>query len=84
MNKTVDHMLDFNYKTYILSEENYENETTYHGFSKVHFGFHEKCTFGVQWIFFQIVGNVLLVGLIQFDRWGGDPLKRRITDQVSL
>ena len=29
-------------------------------------------------------GNGLLLGLIQFDRLGGDPLKRRILDQVSF
>lgn len=84
MNETVDHMLDCNFKSYILHEENYQDEITYHGFSKVDFGFHEKCTFGVQWILFQTVGNILLVGLIQFDREGGDPLKRRITDQVRI
>ena len=84
MNETVDHMLDFNFDSYILCEENYQDEITYLGFSKVNFGFHEKFTFGVQWILFQTVGNILLVGLIQFDREGGDPLKRRITDQVSL
>ena len=84
MNKTVDHMLDFNFDSYILFEENNEVETAYHGFSTVNFGYHEKCIFVVQWILFQIVGNILLVGLIQFDRWGGDPLKRRITDQVTI
>ena len=84
MNETVDHMLDFNFKSYILCEENFKVNTTYQGFSKVDFGFHEKFTFGIQWILFQTVGNILLVGLIQFDREGGDPLKRRITDQVSL
>ena len=83
MNESVDRMLDCNFKSYILHEENYQDEITYHGFSKVDFGFHEKFTFGVQWILFQTVGNILLVGLIQFDREGGDPLKRRITDQVS-
>ena len=29
-----------------------------------------------------VPGNAFLMALIQFDRIGGDPLKRRITDQV--
>ena len=35
------------------------------------------------WILIQFLGNGLLLGLIQYDRLGGDPLKRRISDQVS-
>ena len=42
MNKTVDHMLDFNFDSYILFEENNEVETAYHGFSTANFGYHEK------------------------------------------
>ena len=34
------------------------------------------------WLLIEILGNALLIGLIQFERLGGDPLKRRITDQV--
>ena len=30
----------------------------------------------------QIPGNFGWLGLIQFEKFGGDPLKRRITDQV--
>ena len=36
------------------------------------------------WILIQFLGNGLLLGLIQYDRLGGDPLKRRICDQVSI
>ena len=43
----------------------------------------EKVMLGVIWILLEIVGNGLIFGLIQFDRLGGDPLKRRITDQVQ-
>ena len=34
------------------------------------------------WLLVQIPGNIMLFGIIQFDRHGGDPLKRRIHDQV--
>ena len=34
------------------------------------------------WLLIELLGNALLIGLIQFERLGGDPLKRRITDQV--
>ena len=39
---------------------------------------------GVLWILYTIPGNALMFGIVQFDRLGGDPLKRRITDQVTI
>ena len=37
------------------------------------------------WILLQTLGNGLLVGMIVYERVGnGDPLKRRIIDQVCL
>ena len=39
---------------------------------------------GVLWILYEFPGNALMLGMVQFDRLGGDPLKRRITDQVSI
>ena len=44
----------------------------------------EKVAIVVLWLVIQIPGNVILLGLIQFDRLGGDPLKRRMQDQVSF
>ena len=44
----------------------------------------EKAVIVALWLVIQIPGNIMLVGLIQFDRLGGDPLKRRIQDQVRL
>ena len=35
------------------------------------------------WFIIEFLGNGLIIGTIQFDRFGGDPLKRRTTDQVS-
>ena len=37
----------------------------------------------VIWFLIQFPGNLGWLGLIQFERFGGDPLKRRITDQVK-
>ena len=42
----------------------------------------EKIVLVFLWIVIEVVGNGLLLGLIQFDRFGGDPCKRRIVDQV--
>ena len=42
----------------------------------------EKMIMAFLWIVIEVFGNGLLFGLIQFDRIGGDPLKRRIIDQV--
>ena len=36
------------------------------------------------WTLVQIPGNLMLYLLIQFDRLGGDPMKRRLVDQVCL
>ena len=44
----------------------------------------EKVLIVVLWLAIQLPGNVMLVGLIQFDRLGGDPLKRRLLDQVRF
>ena len=34
------------------------------------------------WFVIQVFGNGMLLGLIQYDKYGNDPLKRRINDQV--
>ena len=44
--------------------------------------FIEKVIIVTFWFQTEVVGSVLLIGLIQFERFGGDPLKRRIVDQV--
>ena len=44
----------------------------------------EKVLAGLLWILYVILGNALMFGMVQFDRLGGDPLKRRVTDQVKL
>ena len=61
------------------------NVTKYE-FSTEDFAFNavEKVVITVLWLVIQIPGNIMLVGLIQFDRLGGDPLKRRIQDQVRF
>ena len=35
------------------------------------------------WIMISVVGNAMLFGIVQNSRLQGDPLKRRMTDQVS-
>ena len=42
----------------------------------------DKIIAGILWILYTIPGNAFMFGIVQFDRLGGDPLKRRITDQV--
>ena len=36
------------------------------------------------WFVIQVFGNGMLLGLIQYDKYGNDPLKRRINDQVRF
>ena len=42
----------------------------------------EKVLSGLLWIIINIPGNLLLFGLIQYEKEGRHPLKKRITDQV--
>ena len=42
----------------------------------------EKAIIVTLWLSIEAVGSGLLIGLIEFERLGGDPLKRRIVDQV--
>ena len=44
----------------------------------------EKVAIVVLWLVIQVPGNIMLIGIIQFDRLGGDPLKRGIQDQVRF
>ena len=44
----------------------------------------EKIAIIVLCLMIQIPGNIMLFGIIQYDRHGGDPLKRRIQDQVRF
>jgi len=45
--------------------------------------FLEKAIIMIFWFLTEVVGSILLIGLIQFERLGGDPLKGRIVDQIS-
>ena len=42
----------------------------------------EKIVIGVLWFLIEVIGGLLLMGLIQYEQFGGDPLKRRLIDQV--
>ena len=44
----------------------------------------EKVICILVWLIIQTLGNFLILGIIQYERFGGDPLKRRITDQVYV
>ena len=61
------------------------NVTKYE-FSTEDFAFNavEKVVITVLWLVIQIPGNVMLLGIVLFDQLGGDPLKRRIQDQVKI
>ena len=78
-NSSISHfnnMLEFN-----VSEDICLWNDTY---SPIEFSTGEKIMFLMEWFIIQVFGNALLLGLIEFDRFGGDPLKRRIIDQVRI
>ena len=70
--------------SFTLQDEFCIEEIKRHFRTDVTFENHEKIIFGIEWALIQIVGNTLLWGMIQFDRFGSDPMKRRIIDQVKL
>ena len=59
------------------------NLTGEYSFSMEEIPLADRAVAGVFWILYMFPGNALLFGMVQFDRMGGDPLKRRITDQVQ-
>ena len=67
-----------------LEDEYWIEEVKKHFRTDVTFEKHEKIIFGIEWALIQILGNTLLWGMIQFDRFGSDPMKRRIIDQVKV
>ena len=59
------------------------NSTEYFNSSiEVGYPITDKVISGVTWGLMQFPCNAMIFGLVQFDRLGGDPLKRRVTDQV--
>ena len=49
---------------------------------EVELGITGKAIIVLLWLLTETIGNGLLIGLIRFDIFAGDPLKRRISDQV--
>ena len=43
----------------------------------------EKAFSWLLWIFINVPGNLLLLGLIHYEKKGRHPLKKRLTDQVT-
>ena len=67
-----------------------DSESTEDDFEEVMFTVQEielevavKVLIVLMWLLIETVGNGMLFGLIHFDLWAGDPLKRRISDQVG-
>ncbi len=44
--------------------------------------FSQKCALLVYWFLCFFIGGPLLVGMIHFEKFGGDPMKRNIIDMV--
>ena len=65
-----------------LLETDWQLEMNRYQISNITFENQEKVIFAIEWVLIQFVGNPLLWGMIQFDRFGSDPMKRRIMDQV--
>ena len=65
-----------------LLETDRQLEMNRYQISNITFENQEKVIFAIEWVLIQFVGNPLLWGMIQFDRFGSDPMKRRIIDQV--
>ena len=51
--------------------------------NEIELGVAEKISILFIWLLIETIGNGMLFGLIHFDLCAGDPLKRRISDQVG-
>ena len=58
--------------------------STFHAFQVEENTAFDKIVSSITWILLQFPCNALMIGLVQFDRFGGDPLKRRVTDHVRF
>ena len=58
--------------------------STFHAFQVEENTTFDKIVSGITWILLQFPCNALMIGLVQFDRFGGDPLKRRVMDHVRF
>ena len=65
----------------MLAEPNITNDGVLHQ-DVNEFSNGEKVIGVIIWILIEVFGNIMLFGIAHFDRFGGDPLKRRITDRV--
>ena len=65
----------------MLAEPNITNDGVLHQ-DVNEFSSGEKVIGVIIWILIEVFGNFMLFGIAHFDRFGGDPLKRRITDKV--
>ena len=64
--------------------ENFTNsDWSFHAIEVEEYTVADKIVSGITWGLLNFPCNALMFGLVQFDRLGGDPLKRRVTDQVS-
>ena len=65
-------------------EEEYYNDTVGNFLlDEINFTWGKKILMAFEWTLLEILGNGLIFGMIQFERLGADPMKRRLTDQVS-
>ena len=63
---------------------NFETEVEKYLFNEISFSWGEKVLMAFEWLFLEVLGNGLIFGMVQYERLGADPMKRRLTDQVSF
>ena len=50
--------------------------------NEINFTLGEKILMAFEWILLETLANGLIFGMVQYERLGADPMKRRLTDQV--
>lgn len=78
----LNNLLDLNDLDLINDPENFTNVANY-TIEVPEVSVAERIVSFVVWALTNSIGNGMLIGIVQFERFGGDPLKRRVTDQVS-
>ena len=63
---------------------NFEIEFEKYLSNEIKFSMSEKVIMFLEWVLLEPLANGMIFGLVQYEMFGADPMKRRLIDQVSV
>ena len=70
------------YEILEMEEEYLDDKVVNFQSNEINFTWGEKILMAFEWILLESLANGLIFGIVQYERLGADPMKRRLTDQV--